>query len=191
MKTEVNNVLEGEEVGQVKMSKIEKFFASQKAKLNEEYKGSVNSLFEKFNNFSTTSDAKLNNFILGANATIKRTDDKFSGMYNFLVKQFLTNLEDRTYTLELSNKAVVQLLADKLHQLEVKQGSTLSKEEYITELEGLFLSKMTEIHNASVKATEEAKAAAELKEENVEPSQEVVEPAVPEQTTASEETAVQ
>lgn len=185
MKQEVNNVLDGEEVGQVKMSKIEKFFASQKAKLNQEYMGSVNSLFEKFNNFSAQSDAKLNNFVASANATIKKSDDKFSGMYNFLVKQFLSNLEDRVYTQELSNKAIVQILADKLHQLEVKQGSTLSKEDYVQELEGLFLSKMTEIHTASVKAN------AEQKEANVETSQEVVEPVVPEAQSPSEETAVQ
>lgn len=181
-KQEVSNKFDGEEVGQVKMSKVEKFFNSQREKFNARFDGEVKSLFEKLNLYTTTSNAKLDNFITSANAQIKKSDEKFSGLYSFLVKQFLSSLEDRVYTLELQSQTTIQFLVDKLYENEVALSkltntAVLVKEEFNKKLLADFTQKMIDLDKATKEAAE--------KESKNEVPQEVVGHAVQEETATS------
>lgn len=165
---------EGEKV---KMTKVEKFFQSQREKFNKHTAGFENNIAEKVNKFFGQHENKLNDFIKHANTNIQTMDKKFSQMYGVLVRQFLTNLENRIYTNELGHKAFVQIISERLYVIQAKQDpeNVLPKEDFLKELELAYVQKMTEVHNESEKAANEAQ---QVEEANVQTVQETVEPIV-------------
>lgn len=172
---EVSNVLEGEEVGQVKMSKIEKFFISQKEKFNKHLAGFEGRIADKVNKFVAEFNQSQTSFITQINQAVATMDKKYGGMYNMLIKKFLVEMENRVYTSELSNKTMLVIFAEKFHKIESdlnktnpELGTALSLTDYLKQMEGNYALKMTEIHNASEKALAEDQA----EKENVEPVQE-------------------
>lgn len=160
------------------MSKVEKFFASQKEKFNAHMKGVEAHLAKKQLHYENS----LNEFIKNANASMKKTDDKFSGMYNYLVRQFLSNLENRVYSAEVANKTLLMMLADKLYTFEAaKGGEILSKEDFMKALEEEYIKLSTQVHNAN-----EAAAAAQEEVKNEEVTQVVEEPVQTEEAPADQ-----
>ena len=62
-----------------------------------------------------------------------KLETKFGGMYNHLLKVFLVNLEKRVYANEAATKAVIEVVAAKMYELEKKNGlidSTVTYQEY-------------------------------------------------------------
>ena len=166
MQEEVSNKFEGEDVGQVKMSKVEKFFSSQKIKFNDHMKGFEANLAKKQDHYQSL----LNSFIENANAQIKKTDEKFSGMYNILIREFLSKLENRIYTNELSSKALLIVFAEKFHKIESdlkvlneSLGTSLTVEDYLKEMELKYVGAMSACHSENEKQNNQQEVA------NVEP----------------------
>lgn len=175
--------------GEVKMSKVEKFFHSQKEKFESIMAGREKQVAEKVNKFITSHEGVLSTFINGANTKLQEMDKKFSNMYGILVRQFLTNLENRVYTNELSHKALLLLVGEKLWAVEPKvEGETAEqlearKQAFFQALELELVQKMTETHNANEKALAEEANKAEVKNEEV--PQEAVAATVPEEVPAA------
>jgi hypothetical protein len=161
-----------------KVSKVNQFFEAQKLKFKLKFESLEKDVASIIQTRMDGYNIKLDQFINSANAAIKKSDDKFSQMYGVLVRQFLTSLENRLYTAELANKTVLLLMADKFHKIEsdlnklnAEFGTSLSKEEYLKELEAMYVAQITAVH----KATEED-AAKQQEVKNEEATQEVSEP---------------
>lgn len=168
--------------GEIKMSKVEKFFHSQKEKFSTHMKGFEAHLAKKQDNIASIQA----DFIKAANTQIAATDKKFSGMYNHLVRQFLTSMEDRIYMNELANKTLLLMFADRLYEIEATKGGEIpTKEDFVKALEAEYVTKITEVH----KTTSEANAAAAQTEVNNEEVPTVVEEPV--QTEATTEAPAQ
>lgn len=166
----------------VKMTKVEKFFQSQKEKLEKYLNGRLEQVDKKIREFTGSQKTSLDAFIVEANKNIKTMDNKFSQMYGVLVRQFLTNLENRIYTNELSNKALMLMLGEKLYKIEADKAAKENlplptKEEFLKALELEFVQTMTNAHNESEKAAAEEANKQEVKNEEV--VQESVETPVP------------
>ena len=153
----------------VKMSKVEKFFESQRKKFHETIEGRAKQLGDEINKHFKAHREALDGFINGANVQIQKMDKKFSNMYGILVNKFLTQLENRVYTNELSNKAMMLMLGEKLYALEAEKAHRESlplptKEDYLKQLELDFVQLMTNVHTENEKAIAE-EAAKEVKNE--------------------------
>lgn len=176
MEKEVSNKLDGEEVGQVKMSKIEKFFTSQKEKFNKHIVGFENRIVDKVNKFVNDFNSQQQNFINTVNTNVDKIDKKYGGMYNMLVRKFLVELENRIYTSELSNKTMLVIFSEKFHKIESDLnkiqadllkiqpsqdgskpeclGTILSLKDYLKDMENSYAIKMKDIHDETQKANE-------------------------------------
>jgi hypothetical protein len=100
------------------MSKIEKFFLSQKEKFNKHVAGFEGSISNKVNKFVNDFNNNQQSFINNVNGNLDKIDKKYSGMYNMLVRKFLVELEQRIYTSELANRSMLAIFSEKFHKIE-------------------------------------------------------------------------
>jgi hypothetical protein len=153
---EVKEEVQTEKIGPITekfaLKNIEKFFNKKADEIDKK----------------TTS--KLDGFISAANAQIKKTDEKFSGMFNILVREFLSKLENRIYTNELSSKALLIVFAEKFHKIESdlkvlneSLGTSLNVEDYLKEMELKYVGAMSACHSENEKQNNQQEVA------NVEP----------------------
>lgn len=186
---EVNNTFEGEEVGQVKMSKVEKFFEKQKGKFNTHMEGIESFIGDKLGSFIQSHEAKIDNFIKAANEQIAKSDKKFSGMYNTLLREFLGKMEERIYMNELSSQTQLLVFSERLFKLQTELAEIKNKldpelkleviplELYMADLQKTYEDKMREVHTKSMAKANEG-------EPNVQVDQAPVEEAVQETPAA-------
>lgn len=156
------------EPGEVKMSKVEKFFNSQKESFLKHFSGLEKHYIEKYNSLATSMNEKSDTFIKNVNEQIQKIDSKYSNMYSMLVRQFLSNLENRVYSAELFSKATLNLVLKKHYDMDIANGSfTGTFEEYVKQLELNHVNEMTKLHEENEEKLKKAQ-----EEQNVQVSQE-------------------
>lgn len=157
------------------MKKIEKLAQRIVSRMN----GRLNAERDITRKKITEGQEKVNEFIRdfaqNTNENIKRFEKKYEGMYSYLVRQFLVNLEQRVFTNEIFTQGVLDVVVRRLYELEewkymstteVPEGSNLepfmSYEDYLSKIAKEHEEKMNEIANKiATQQAEEAKAAKE------------------------------